>query len=66
VPETVQIVPADVVPNVNEGLGAFDVAVSVTGPEPSTTVVGTATPNAIVCAPLVIVSVCVTGVVAAA
>jgi len=57
VPETVQIVPAEVVANVNEGLGAFEVAASVTGPEPNTALAGTATPNAMVCVAAVIVSV---------
>jgi hypothetical protein len=66
VPETVQIVPADVVPKVKDGLGAFDVAASVTGPDPNTTLAGTVPANAIVCATFVIVSVCVTGVITAA
>jgi hypothetical protein len=63
VPKTVQIDDADVVPNVNDGPGAFDVAASATGPEPNTAVAGTVPANAIVCAAPVIVSICVTGVV---
>ena len=66
VPETVQIVPAEVVANVNEGLGAFEVAASVTWPEPNTALAGTEAANAMVCAAAVIVSVCVTAVVTAA
>ena len=65
VPETVQIVPADVVPKVKDGLGAFDVAASATAPEPNTALAGTVPANAIVCAAAVIVNVCVTGVVTA-
>ena len=64
VPETVQIVATELVPNVNAGLGvAFDVAASATGPDPNTALAGTVPANAIVCAAAVIVNVCVTGVV---
>ena len=63
VPETVQIAPADVVPKVKDGLGAFEVAASVTWPEPNTALAGTEAANAMVCAAAVIVSVCVTAVV---
>ena len=63
VPETVQIVAADVVPNVKDAPGAFDVAASVTGGFPNATLAGTEAANAIVCAAAVIVNVCVTGVV---
>jgi hypothetical protein len=66
VPTTVQIDDADVVPKVNDGPGAFDVAASATGPDPYATVVGTVPANAIVWLPAVIVSVFVTGVVTAA
>jgi hypothetical protein len=67
VPETVQIVATELVPNVNAGLGvAFDVAASATGPDPNTAFDGTVPANAIVCAIPVIVSVFVTGVVTAA
>jgi hypothetical protein len=66
VPESVQIVPADVVPNAKDGLGAFDVAANANGPEPSAALAGTMPANAITCAAAVIVSVCVTGVGAAA
>jgi hypothetical protein len=73
----VQIVAADVVANVKDGFGAFDVAASVTGrtpfgslvvsrPDLNTTLAGTEAANAIVCVAGVIVSVCVTGVVTAA
>ena len=65
VPETVQIVVTEVVPNVNDGLGAFDVAASVTGPELTTALDGTVPANAIVCVAPVIVKVCVTAVVTA-
>jgi hypothetical protein len=61
----VQIDDADVVPNVKTGLGAFDVAASVTAPEPNTVVVGTVPANAIIWV-AVIVSVFVTAVVTAA
>jgi hypothetical protein len=54
-----------VVPNVKDGLGAFDVAASATGPEPNPVVEGTVPANAIVCVAPVIVSACVTGVVTA-
>ena len=66
VPETVQIAFADVVPKVKLGLGAFDVAANANGPEPNAALAGTMPANAITCAAAVIVSVCVTGVGAAA
>jgi hypothetical protein len=49
VPATVQIEDTEVVPNVNAGLGAFDVAASVTVPDPNTALVGTLAANAMVC-----------------
>ena len=48
VPDTVQIELAEVVPKVNEGLGALEVAESETGPEPNTTLAGIVLANAMV------------------
>ena len=64
VPETVQMLAAEVVPKVKAGLGTFDVALSVKLPAPGSAAGGTVAPNWMTCAAGVTVKLCWTWVAA--